>query len=859
MAERVRSVERVRVLVRVRPENERERESKAPNVIEVDSDAHQVLVHARASSDPNQSQGQAQSQGQSQGYGEVRFTFDRVLAPSSTQLDVFDELRDSVQQVAQGFNCTVFAYGQTGTGKTHTMMGKGVETRLDDAVTASTGPPDEWGVMPRAFACLFDELAAISAHGAAAIVHCSYMQIYNNEVYDLLQENRARMKEPLAVRELIKGNDRQIYVSGVSEFRVASVADTVKLLRLGNNNRAIRATAFNERSSRSHALLQLNVEVESRGAERATIIRRAKLNLVDLAGSEKWAPDVVRGAARCKELTAINQSLSALGNVIAALANPKRSHVPYRDSRLTRLLQDSLGGNTRTVVIATVSPVATARDETLSTLQFADRAKCVAVRVKVNEVVDDAVLLAQAQREIARLKLELQQQRQGATSADATAAMTKAMTALEHENAVLRAENARLLERLEKMEKMQNQRRSKEMSLEQDEARDDDETSPEQDVPTHVPSAPVMAKLRLDLVPGHHDHSASKRQSAQAFERQQLENLEQQQEAELEHILTARRELERELDRINLNSARGESADSVNVASTDDDADACPMCGRIIDHHTDEELDECIEREAEQLALSNNAPGKPKEVATTSEAPAKPVVHQERSSDNNRAFQRVNQGPSGTASRPPPQALQRALTSGGNSNSNPYAQDLERRFISNEMPTKATSFRSRRTLREPERTELKSSDGHSHGRAPPKQREVDAAMSALGAVVRQGPKSLKLLKQLQTSSPYNLKSRRHSLPDKPRGNGRVEHEATAGGSSGAKLESNPNAIVNTVHDIGLRLMIYKFRYDCWYPCTIVGFDSKRRLHCCQYEYGDKQWQDLGERKVQVLGRGDNDT
>uniref|UniRef100_K3X600 Kinesin motor domain-containing protein n=1 Tax=Globisporangium ultimum (strain ATCC 200006 / CBS 805.95 / DAOM BR144) TaxID=431595 RepID=K3X600_GLOUD len=162
---------------------------------------------------------------------------------------------------------------------------------------------------------------------------------------------------------------------------------------MGNRNRTIRATEYNEKSSRSHALLQLSAEVESRGIEGATtIIRRAKLNLVDLAGSEKWDTDVAMGNDRCKELTSINQSLSALGNVISALANSKRTHIPYRDSKLTRLLQDSLGGNTRTVVIATISPSETALDETISTLMFADRAKCVMVNVKANELPSEKSL-----------------------------------------------------------------------------------------------------------------------------------------------------------------------------------------------------------------------------------------------------------------------------------------------------------------------------------------------------------------------------------------------------------------------------------------------------------------------------------
>ncbi|POM75305.1 Kinesin-like protein, partial [Phytophthora palmivora] len=376
MGDAIEAAERVRVVVRVRPQSDRELQQNSPHhTLTIDGNGGQVLVCKRKSENEIDR--------------ELRYAYDRVFDEKSDQADVFDYLRDGVQQVAQGFNCTIFAYGQTGTGKTHTMLGKDLEHHLA-MTTACPETPEysqSWGVIPRAIESLFEELQSISCHGSAGVVHCSYMQIYNNDVYDLLQNNKQRMKDPLAVREMIKGNGKQIYVSGLSEFRVTSLQETLQLLKTGNRNRTIRATSYNEKSSRSHALLQLSIEVESRGLESAaTIIRRAKLNLVDLAGSEKWDTEVVTGSDRSKELTSINQSLSALGNVISALVNPKRTHIPYRDSKLTRLLQDSLGGNTRTVVIATISPSESAIDETISTLQFADRAKCVTVRVKVNEL-----------------------------------------------------------------------------------------------------------------------------------------------------------------------------------------------------------------------------------------------------------------------------------------------------------------------------------------------------------------------------------------------------------------------------------------------------------------------------------------
>ncbi|CAE7853773.1 KRP95, partial [Symbiodinium sp. KB8] len=273
---------------------------------------------------------------------------------------------------------------------------------------------------------------------------CSYLQVYNGRVFDLLADP-ARSR-PLHLREGTdsggsgggngaeditggEGAARGVYVAGLSEYRVASLADVLDLLATGTRNRARRATEHNEASSRSHAVLRLAVTLELRPARQA-VVRRAVLSLVDLAGSEKWdtRPGATRmTAGRQRELTAINTSLSALGNCISALVRKRQRdetirradvagsppprlppvHVPYRDSPLTRLLQDSLGGNCRTVVVATVGPSAAAAEESLSTLHFADRARRVLVRVRVNEVVDDRERLARSRREVARLKRAL--------------------------------------------------------------------------------------------------------------------------------------------------------------------------------------------------------------------------------------------------------------------------------------------------------------------------------------------------------------------------------------------------------------------------------------------------------------------
>lgn len=548
-----------------------------------------------------------------------------------------------------------------------TRRGKDIEKHIESLSAGSApasassspntvAPPshhENWGVIPRAVESLFEELRAISRHGAAAIVYCSYMQIYNNDVYDLLQENKQRMKEPLAVREMIKGNSKQVYVSGLSEFRVASLDETLKLLKAGNRNRTIRATEYNEKSSRSHALLQISAEVESRGMEGATtIIRRAKLNLVDLAGSEKWDTDVSMGSDRCKELTAINQSLSALGNVISALTKPKRTHIPYRDSKLTRLLQDSLGGNTRTVVIATISPSETALDETISTLQFADRAKSILVRVKVNEMVDDAILLARAQREIARLKVLLKQ----SGSQQQVVELEEQVAKLKKENAALTAENKRLRKNASTSTSASRgssdsvvaggdvvvssgTREQSGGSRSMFGSGQDKVSSPPPKgdrnrtlqsegsklspyaVRAAHPAQPLN-QLRLDLVGAAAPFDASaltrKSKAFAAFPdadddnrlQERLDEAEREHERILRGIQTERRELEHQLEQLSLSQSTGggndggrmngcsERRQGNNSETLDDGSDElCPMCGRSIDDHSDAALDICIEKE----------------------------------------------------------------------------------------------------------------------------------------------------------------------------------------------------------------------------------------------------------------------
>jgi hypothetical protein len=363
--------------------------------------------------------------------------YDSVISPDASQSDVYDHVKHVVEAVTSGINATIFAYGQTGSGKTHTMLGANLEQTVAEGKNlnwnqSSIGGAQElvhedYGIIPRTVLDLFQQLEEQNGNEPSTnddeeednrenevtdqhfVVHASYMQIYNNNLFDLLSDSD--LQRPLQVRENHNSNgSKDIFVQGISEYRVSSAKDVLDLLQHGGRNRATRSTNYNESSSRSHAILQMSIQVKSiqKGGGRhggmGMVTKTAKLNLVDLAGSERWdtsGADADRHMRR--ELTQINTSLSALGNCISRLTEENITHVPYRDSQLTRLLEDSLGGNTRTVVLATITMLARDAEVTESTLKFADRARQVMVRVKPNQQVDDKALLKEAEKEIARL------------------------------------------------------------------------------------------------------------------------------------------------------------------------------------------------------------------------------------------------------------------------------------------------------------------------------------------------------------------------------------------------------------------------------------------------------------------------
>ena len=279
----------------------------------------------------------------------------------------------------------MFAYGQTGCGKSYTMVG------VED-------PPQQVGIIPRAFDHIFDHIAVTS--GTKYLVHSSYLEIYNEEVRDLLGRD---VKKKLDLKE---HPDKGVYVAGLSQHRVHNRKELEAVMATGSKNRSMGETLMNVDSSRSHCIFTIDIEMMSEGGgEGEEKIVNGKLNLVDLAGSERQSKTGTTGE-RLKEATKINLSLSALGNVISALVDSKSKHIPYRDSKLTRLLQSSLGGNTKTLMVACVSPADNNYDETLSTLRYANRAKNIKNKPKINEDPKDA-LLREYQEEIKKLKLML--------------------------------------------------------------------------------------------------------------------------------------------------------------------------------------------------------------------------------------------------------------------------------------------------------------------------------------------------------------------------------------------------------------------------------------------------------------------
>jgi len=259
-------------------------------------------------------------------------------------------------------------------------------------------------VIPNSFVHIFQHISANSTELKQFLIQASYLEIYQEEIRDLLcdkgKSNNLELRESPA---------SGVYVQGLTSRLCGSFNEIEELMARGNKNRSVGATNMNEHSSRSHAIFTITVDMSETLPTGKTLFKVGKLNLVDLAGSERQTKTGATGD-RLKEASKINLSLSALGNVIAALVDERSSHIPYRDSKLTRLLQDSLGGNSKTVMVATIGPACSNRDETITTLRYANRAKNIKNKPKVNEDPKDA-LLREYQEEIINLRNELEKRK----------------------------------------------------------------------------------------------------------------------------------------------------------------------------------------------------------------------------------------------------------------------------------------------------------------------------------------------------------------------------------------------------------------------------------------------------------------
>lgn len=405
-------MEKIKVLVRIRPFLPNENNSNTG--LNIDSDNTQKIEISKS-------------------LKKFEATFDRVLSQKSTQKDVFNFVKPCVKLIKQGINCTILAYGQTGSGKTYTMFGG--EWAMNDKSTdydqRKNFNKDKYnfilneelmidpfsktnGIIPNLIMSLFQTYS----NDSNIIITCSYIQIYNEKVYDLLvdedevveQKNtfdlttgigKPSNDKPIKQKPLRIKYDRKngVTLEGVHEIRTPNFYDIFELLRQGEINRKIRQTKRNEMSSRSHTIFIINIQ-----NEKLNVV--SKIKLCDLAGSERYDSRESYKKLHFDEMVNINKSLLVLGNVIHALGGnnnlsmtenknkkPKKIFAPYKDSKLTQILEDSLGGNSVTYLLATISPCDENFEETISTLKFADRAHSIMTKVSMNKLnnIDEGV------------------------------------------------------------------------------------------------------------------------------------------------------------------------------------------------------------------------------------------------------------------------------------------------------------------------------------------------------------------------------------------------------------------------------------------------------------------------------------
>jgi kinesin family protein 11 len=373
----------INVYVRCRARNEREvKENSGVMLSTKGINGKEVTVHGANS------------------YNDKTYTYDNVFGPESDQEMVFNSVALNVlDEMLDGFNCTIFAYGQTGTGKTYTMAG---DLDLDTKSNCSR-PTEKAGIIPRVLFSLFKKLENESGEYSVKV---SYIELYNEELKDLLSvndEKKVRIYDD-------SSNKRSVSIQGMEEVFIRTPEHGMEVLIDGSLKRQEASTKCNDHSSRSHSVFTITVNIKQVTSDGQELVRVGKLNLVDLAGSE----NINRSGAenkRAREAGMINQSLLTLGRVINSLVEHS-PHIPYRESKLTRILQDSLGGRTKTCIIATCSPAKASLDETLSTLEYASRAKSIKNKPTLNQKMSKQAHIMDYVSEIERLRADLNASRQ---------------------------------------------------------------------------------------------------------------------------------------------------------------------------------------------------------------------------------------------------------------------------------------------------------------------------------------------------------------------------------------------------------------------------------------------------------------
>lgn len=341
----------IKVVCRFRPLNEKEHEIEK----EKESTNGTQLINFLSNS-----QLQFTSLSESQTYN---FNFDNIFPPNTTQSEIYDSsAKEIISSVLNGYNGTIFAYGQTSSGKTYTMTGE-----LDNA--------EKEGIIPRMIHHVFHEILCSDNSNIEYTVKVSIIEIYMEKIKDLIDISKNNL-------QIHESKEKGVYIDNLSEYYVSNENEVYDYIKIGNQNRTVSSTNMNDTSSRSHSIVIMSI-IQRNIKDNA--IKTGKLYLVDLAGSEKLTKTGAEGIT-LEEAKMINKSLSALGMVINSLTDGKSTHIPYRNSKLTRILSESLGGNAKTCLIITCSPSSFNEAETLSTLRFGERAKKIKNKPKINKI-----------------------------------------------------------------------------------------------------------------------------------------------------------------------------------------------------------------------------------------------------------------------------------------------------------------------------------------------------------------------------------------------------------------------------------------------------------------------------------------